>query len=48
MRCKSSKMRKIIEIELMDKLLEKSKLTEADAERIGHRINTRLRKRIDN
>jgi RAB protein geranylgeranyltransferase component A len=38
--------RKINEIEFMDKVLEKSELTEEDAERIGHAINASVRKRI--
>jgi hypothetical protein len=38
--------RKINEIEFMDKVLEKSELTEEDAERISHRINAQVRKRI--
>jgi hypothetical protein len=38
--------RKINEIEFMDKVLEKSELTEVDAERIGHKMNARVRKRI--
>ncbi|MHB1869206.1 MAG: hypothetical protein ACYCPP_09735 [Nitrososphaerales archaeon] len=38
--------RKINEIEFMDKMLEKSELTEEDAERIGHKINAKVRQRI--
>ena len=38
--------RKINEIEFMDKVLQKSELTEEDAERIGHAINAGVRKRI--
>ena len=38
--------RKINEIEFMAKVLEKSNLTEEDAERIGHSINAKIRKRI--
>ena len=38
--------RKINEIEFMDKVLEKSELTEEDAERIGHAINARIKKRF--
>jgi RAB protein geranylgeranyltransferase component A len=39
--------KKINEIEFMDKLLEKSNLSEKDAQRIGHSINSKLRKRIN-
>ena len=39
--------KKIREIELMDKLLAKSKLTEEDAETIGHRLKGSIRKRFD-
>jgi len=39
--------RKISEIEFMDKRLQNSKLTEEDAQRLGHRINARVRKRIN-
>ncbi|MDA4111748.1 MAG: hypothetical protein OK439_04365 [Thaumarchaeota archaeon] len=38
--------RKIKEIEFMDKLLEKSDLTEKDAQRIAHSVNSKIRKRI--
>ena len=39
--------KKLREIELADKLLSKSKLTEEDAERIGHAIKAKIRKRLD-
>ena len=39
--------RKIKECELLDKLLSNSELTEADAERIGHKIKAGIRKRFD-
>lgn len=38
--------KKLKEIELMEKLLSKSELTEEDAERIGHEIKARMRKRF--
>jgi predicted CopG family antitoxin len=38
--------KKLKEIELMEKLLSKSELTEKDAERIGHEIKARMRKRF--
>ena len=38
--------RKISEIEFMEKALKKSELTEEDSERISHRINARIRKRL--
>lgn len=38
--------RKLIEIELVKKMLEKSKLTEKDAEKIGNRIKSEMRKRF--
>ena len=39
--------RKMIELAELDKLLEKSELTEADAERIGHKIKHELYKRLE-
>jgi hypothetical protein len=33
-------------LELLDKLLSKSKLTESDAERIGHKIKHEMNKRF--
>lgn len=38
--------KKLKEIELADKLLSKSKLTEEDAERIGHKLKSEIRKRF--
>ncbi len=38
--------RKISEIEFMEKALSKSKLTEEEAERIGHKIKSEMRKRF--
>ena len=38
---------KIMELHWIDKLLEKSKLTENDAEDIGHKIKSEIRKRFD-
>ncbi|MEW5896372.1 MAG: hypothetical protein AB1668_01655 [Nanoarchaeota archaeon] len=38
--------KKVIELHWMDKLLEKSTLTEKDAEEIGHRIKREIRKRF--
>lgn len=38
--------RKIAEVEFMEKALRKSKLTEEDAERIGHQIKAEIRKRF--
>jgi rhamnose utilization protein RhaD (predicted bifunctional aldolase and dehydrogenase) len=38
--------RKLKEIELAEKLLSKSRLTEEDAERIGHLMKKRMRKRF--
>ena len=38
--------KKLKEIELADKLLSKSKLTEEDAERIGHKLKSEVRKRF--
>jgi len=38
--------KKLREIELAEKLLSKSELTEADAERIGHAIKAKMRKRF--
>ena len=38
--------KKLREIELMEKLLSKSKLTEEDAERMGHEIKAKMRKRF--
>ena len=37
--------KKLNDIELMDKLLSKSQLTEEDAERIGHKIKHEIAKR---
>lgn len=39
--------KKLREIELADKLLSKSELTEEDAERIGHKIKSKIGKRFD-
>jgi hypothetical protein len=39
--------RKVNEMEFMDRMLKNSRLTEADSERIGHSINSKIRKRID-
>lgn len=38
---------KLNEIELLDKMLSKSKLSEKDAEIIGHKIKAEMRKRFD-
>lgn len=38
--------RKLTEVEFMEKALRKSKLTEEDAERIGHSIKAAIRKRF--
>jgi hypothetical protein len=38
---------KLKEIELTNKLLGNSKLTEEDAERIGHKIKSEIRKRFN-
>ena len=38
--------KKVEELELTEKLLAKSELTEEDAERIGHRIKHKMRKRF--
>jgi len=38
--------RKIEEVEIMEKVLSKSHLTEEDAERIGHKIKAQIRKRF--
>lgn len=38
--------RKLEEIEFMEKVLSKSKLTEEDAEKIGHKIKAEIRKRF--
>ena len=38
--------KKLKEIELMEKLLSKSELTETDAERIGHEVKAIMRKRF--
>jgi predicted CopG family antitoxin len=38
--------KKLREIELMEKLLGKSELTEEDAERIGHEIKAKMGKRF--
>lgn len=38
--------RKVEELEFMEKALKNSKLTEEDAERIGHKIKTEIRKRL--
>ena len=38
--------KKLNEIELIDKMLQGSKLTEEDAAKIGHSINATIRKRI--
>ena len=40
-------MEKARKLELMDKLLAKSELTEEDAERIGHKIKHGMAKRYD-
>jgi len=38
--------KKIKELHWMDVLLSKSELTEEDAERIGHKIKSKIRKRL--
>ena len=37
---------KVETLEIMDKILEKSKLTKEDAEAIGHKIKAEIRKRF--
>ena len=39
--------KKLIELELVDKLLKNSAFTERDAELLGHKIKGRIRKRLD-
>lgn len=39
--------RKLAEFEFMEKTLSKSKLTEEDAEKIGHKIKAEIRKRFE-
>jgi hypothetical protein len=39
--------KKLMELELVDKLLKKSVLTEKDAETIGHKVKGRIRERLD-
>lgn len=39
--------KKLMELELVDKLLNKSILTEKDAESIGHKVKGRIRARLD-
>jgi hypothetical protein len=38
--------KKIRELHWMDEVLKKSKMTEKDAERIGHDVKTKMRKRF--
>ena len=38
---------KVKELELMDSILKDSKLTEEDAEEIGHKIKSEIRKRFE-
>ncbi|MBN1940939.1 MAG: hypothetical protein JW772_02035 [Candidatus Diapherotrites archaeon] len=38
---------RIKELELMDKILKDSKLTEADAEEIGNKVKAEIRKRFE-
>lgn len=38
--------RRLAEIKMMDKMLSKSKMTEEDAEIIGHKIKHEIRKRL--
>ena len=40
--------RKVDELELMEKMLQKSRLSEQDAQKAGHSINARIRKRFAN
>lgn len=40
--------KKLLELELVEKLLKNSQLTEKDAEIIGHRVKTKIRKRLEN
>jgi predicted CopG family antitoxin len=40
--------KKLLELELVEKLLKNSQLTEKDAEIIGHKIKTKIRKRLEN
>lgn len=37
---------KIVELEMMDEILKDSKLTEKDAEEIGHKIKSEISKRF--
>jgi hypothetical protein len=39
--------RKLMELDLLDQALKHSKLTEKDAERLGHEIKRAIRKRLD-
>lgn len=39
--------KKLREIELADKLLSRSELNEEDAERIGHKIKSKIRERFN-
>jgi hypothetical protein len=38
--------KKVIEVELIDKILSKSELGEKDTERIGHEIESKMNKRF--
>ncbi len=40
--------KKLLELELVEKLLKNSQLTEQNAEIIGHKVKARIRKRLDN
>ena len=43
---RSAIQKKLAELEILDKILSKSELTESDAERIGHEIKAEMRKRF--
>lgn len=43
---RSAIKKKLAELEIMDKVLSNSELTESDAERIGHKIKAEIRKRF--
>ena len=40
--------KKLLELELVEKLLKNSQLTEEDAEIIGHKVKAKIRKSLEN
>ncbi|MDE1823055.1 MAG: hypothetical protein KGI00_02630 [Candidatus Micrarchaeota archaeon] len=40
--------KKLLELDLVDKMLKNSRLTEKDAETIGHKVKAGIRKRLEN